>query len=176
MYAKIQKETAEPEPVVKVVAPVRKAKSSNGVIVEGLENCLVKFSKCCNPLPGDDIVGFVTRGSGVSIHKKNCVNAQPESISPENRNRWVNAYWAEDIKEDFKANLEIIALDNGMAFADVSNILSNIRVPIFALNARQTSDGRLGMNVTIGVANTEHLNSIIAKLNKAKTIISVERV
>ncbi|MBQ3394583.1 MAG: bifunctional (p)ppGpp synthetase/guanosine-3',5'-bis(diphosphate) 3'-pyrophosphohydrolase [Oscillospiraceae bacterium] len=176
MYTKIQKETAEPEPVVKVVAPVRKAKSSNGVIVEGLENCLVKFSKCCNPLPGDEIVGFVTRGSGVSIHKKNCINAQPESISPENRNRWVNAYWAEDIKEDFKANLEIVALDNGMAFADVSNILSNIRVPIFALNARQTSDGRLGMNVTIGVANTEHLNSIIAKLNKAKTIISVERV
>ncbi len=175
MYSKIQKENTEREPVIKV-APIRKPKSSNGVIVEGLENCLVKFSKCCNPLPGDEIIGFVTRGSGVSIHKKTCVNARQDNVSEENRARWVNAYWADDIKEDFKATLEIVAMDNGMAFAEVSNILNNVRVPIFALNARQTSDKRLGMNVTIGVANTEHLNSIIARLNKSRVIISVERI
>lgn len=175
-YAKIQKEAQaaeqSPQPVV---AQIKKPKSSNGVIVEGLDNCLVKFAKCCSPLPGDEIVGFVTRGFGVSIHKKSCVNAQPENIDRENKARWVKAYWADNIKEDFKASLEIVALDNGMALAEVSTILNNMRVPIFALNARQTPDKRLSMSVTIGVSNTVHLNSVIAKFNKAKTVISVTR-
>lgn len=174
-YAKIQKEQQLAEQPQQVVTQIRQTKSSNGVIVEGLDNCLVKFSKCCNPLPGDDIVGFVTRGFGVSIHKRSCVNAQLENIAPENRERWVNAYWADNIKEDFKASLEIMAMDNGMALAEVSTILSNMRIPIFALNARQTPDGRLSMSVTIGVNNTDHLNSVITKFKKSKTIISVTR-
>lgn len=175
-YAKIQKEARAAEQAPQpVVAQIKKPKSSNGVIVEGLDNCLVKFAKCCSPLPGDEIVGFVTRGFGVSIHKKSCVNAQPENIDRENKARWVKAYWADNIKEDFKASLEIVALDNGMALAEVSTILNNMRVPIFALNARQTPDKRLSMSVTIGVSNTVHLNSVIAKFNKAKTVISVTR-
>ena len=178
IWTKIQKEREQAEqPVEKqiVTAPVKKPKSSNGVIVEGLDNFLVKFSKCCSPLPGDEIVGFITRGFGVSIHKKSCVNARPENIDPENRARWVNAYWADDIKEDFKASLEIMALDNGMALVEVSTQLGNMRVPIFELNAKQTADKRLSMHVTIGVNNTDHLNAIIAKLKKTKNIISVER-
>ncbi len=178
IWTKIQKEREQAEqPIEKqmVTAPVKKPKSSNGVIVEGLDNCLVKFSKCCSPLPGDEIVGFITRGFGVSIHKKSCVNARPENIDPENRARWVNAYWADDIKEDFKASLEIMALDNGMALVEVSTQLGNMRVPIFELNAKQTADKRLSMHVTIGVNNTDHLNAIIAKLKKTKNIISVER-
>ena len=177
-WAKIQKEKELAEqPIEKkvVTAPIKKPKSSNGVIVEGLDNCLVKFSKCCSPLPGDEIVGFITRGFGVSIHKKSCVNAQPKNIDPENRERWVHAYWADDIAEDFKASLEIVAMDNGMALAEVSTQLGTMRVPIYALNARQTADKRLAMNVTIGVTNTDHLNSIITKLKKTKNIISVER-
>ena len=175
-YAKIQKEARAAEQAPQpVVAQIKKPKSSNGVIVEGLDNCLVKFAKCCSPLPGDEIIGFVTRGFGVSIHKKSCVNAQPENIDRENKARWVKAYWADNIKEDFKASLEIVALDNGMALAEVSTILNNMRVPIFALNARQTPDKRLSMSVTIGVSNTVHLNSVIAKFNKAKTVISVTR-
>ncbi|MBR5521451.1 MAG: bifunctional (p)ppGpp synthetase/guanosine-3',5'-bis(diphosphate) 3'-pyrophosphohydrolase [Oscillospiraceae bacterium] len=177
MWNKIQKEReAAEQPLQPVVtAPVKKPKSSNGVIVEGLDNCLVKFSKCCSPLPGDEIIGFITRGFGVSIHKKNCVNAQPKNIDPENRARWVHAYWADNIKEDFKASLELIALDNGMALAEVSMQLGNMRVPIYTMNAKQTPDKRLAMSITIGVNNTDHLNSIIAKLKKTKNVISVER-
>ena len=166
------KDSEKPEtPLV----PIRKTKSSNGVIVEGLDNCLVKFSQCCSPLPGDEIVGFITRGFGVSIHKKSCINAQPQNIDPENRARWVHAYWADDIKEDFKASLEIVSMDDGMALADVSTVLSNMRVPIFSLNARRTTDKRLTMNVTIGVTNTDHLQSIITKLKKSKNVVSVTR-
>ena len=178
MYDKMQKEikNSDGEKIVPIkTAPIRRSKSSNGVIVEGLDNCLVKFSKCCNPLPGDEIVGFITRGFGVSIHKKSCVNAQPENIDEENRARWVNAYWADDIKEDFKASLEIVAMDNGMALAEISTVLTNLRVPIFELNAKKTADQRTTMNVTIGVANTDHLNSIIQRLNKTKSVISITR-
>ena len=177
-WTKLQKEKERQElPIEKkvVTAPIKKPKSSNGVIVEGLDNCLVKFSKCCSPLPGDEIVGFITRGFGVSIHKKNCVNAQPKNIDIENRERWVHAYWADDIAEDFKASLEIVAMDNGMALAEVSTQLGSMRVPIYALNAKQTADKRLAMNVTVGVTNTDHLNSIITKLRKTKNVISVER-
>ena len=178
MYDKMQKEVknSDGEKIVHIkTAPIRRSKSSNGVIVEGLDNCLVKFSKCCNPLPGDEIVGFITRGFGVSIHKKSCVNAQPENIDEENKARWVNAYWADDIKEDFKASLEIVAMDNGMALAEISTVLTNLRVPIFELNAKKTADQRTTMNVTIGVANTDHLNSIIQRLNKTKSVISITR-
>ena len=176
MYDKMQKEikNSDGEKIVPIkTAPIRRSKSSNGVIVEGLDNCLVKFSKCCNPLPGDEIVGFITRGFGVSIHKKSCVNAQPENIDEENKARWVNAYWADDIKEDFKASLEIVAMDNGMALAEISTVLTNLRVPIFELNAKKTADQRTTMNVTI--ANTDHLNSIIQRLNKTKSVISITR-
>ncbi|MEG3030393.1 MAG: bifunctional (p)ppGpp synthetase/guanosine-3',5'-bis(diphosphate) 3'-pyrophosphohydrolase [Oscillospiraceae bacterium] len=172
-YTKMQREILPAQ--VKLKPTIRKTQSSNGVVVEGIDNCLVKFSKCCNPLPGDEIVGFITRGFGVSIHKQTCVNTRMELRDEENRDRWVNAYWAENIREDFKATLEVVALDNGAALAEVSMMLNNQRVPIFELNAKQTGDGRLAMTVTIGVNNTEHLNSVMSRFSKNKNIISVTR-
>ena len=173
-YAKMQKEARANEPKIKT-APIKRTKSSNGVIIEGLDNCLVKFSKCCNPLPGDPIVGFITRGFGVSVHKQSCVNARPELRDEENAGRWVNAYWAENIREDFKATLDIIALETPMIVGEVSMMMTNNRIPVFALNARQMSDHRIEMSITIGVNNTEHLSSVINKLSKNKNIISVIR-
>ncbi|MEG2928907.1 MAG: bifunctional (p)ppGpp synthetase/guanosine-3',5'-bis(diphosphate) 3'-pyrophosphohydrolase [Oscillospiraceae bacterium] len=172
-YTKMQREILPAQ--VKLKPTIRKTQSSNGVVVEGIDNCLVKFSKCCNPLPGDEIVGFITRGFGVSIHKQTCVNTRMELRDEENRDRWVNAYWAENIREDFKATLEVMALDNGAALAEVSMMLNNQRIPIFELNAKQTGDGRLAMTVTIGVNNTEHLNSVMSRFSKNKNIISVTR-
>ena len=170
----MQKE-AKPGEVKIKTAPIRKTTSSNGVIVEGIDNCLVKFSKCCNPLPGDPIVGFITRGFGVSIHKKTCVNAREELRDEENAGRWVNAYWADNIREDFKATLDIVALETPTMVGDVSMMLTSSRVPVYALNARQMADHRIEMSVTIGVTNTEHLTSVINKLTKNKNIISVIR-
>ncbi len=173
-YAKMQKEAKANEPKIKT-APIKRTKSSNGVIVEGLDNCLVKFSKCCNPLPGDPIVGFITRGFGVSVHKQSCTHARPELRDAENAGRWVNAYWADNIREDFKATLDIVALETPMIVGEVSMLMTNNRVPVFALNARQMADHRIEMSITIGVNNTEHLSSIINKLSKNKNIISVVR-
>ncbi|MBQ9846003.1 MAG: bifunctional (p)ppGpp synthetase/guanosine-3',5'-bis(diphosphate) 3'-pyrophosphohydrolase [Oscillospiraceae bacterium] len=174
-YAKMQKEARANEPAKIKTAPIKRTKSSNGVIVEGLDSCLVKFSKCCNPLPGDPIVGFITRGFGVSVHKQSCVHARPELRDAENAGRWVNTYWAENIREDFKATLNIIALETPMIVGEVSMMMTNSRIPVFALNARQMSDHRIEMSITIGVNNTEHLSSVINKLSKNKNIISVIR-
>lgn len=173
-YAKMQKETKPGEVKVKT-APIRKTTSSNGVIVEGIDNCLVKFSKCCNPLPGDQIVGFITRGFGVSIHKKSCVNARPELRDEENAGRWVNAYWADNIREDFKATIDIVALETPTIVGDISMLMTSNRIPVYALNARQMADHRIEMSITIGVNNTEHLSSVVNKLSKNKNIISVIR-
>ncbi|MBR2028732.1 MAG: bifunctional (p)ppGpp synthetase/guanosine-3',5'-bis(diphosphate) 3'-pyrophosphohydrolase [Oscillospiraceae bacterium] len=173
-YAKMQKDSKANEPKIKT-APIKRTKSSNGVIVEGLDNCLVKFSKCCNPLPGDPIVGFITRGFGVSVHKQSCVHARPELRDEENAGRWVNAYWADNIREDFKATLNIVALETPMIVGEISMLMTNNRIPVFALNARQMPDHRIEMSITIGVNNTEHLTSVINKLSKNKNIVSVIR-
>ncbi len=161
--------TADPTEVFQI--PPKSSKSSNGVVVEGIENCLVKFSKCCSPLPGDEIVGFITRGFGVSIHKKDCANAQ-NTDSP----RWVKAHWADSVRETFTATLEIVSLDNVHCIAGVTNQLANMRVPLNAMNVRNTKDGRMQMTVTISVNNAEHLNSVIDRLRKQKNVTSITRV
>lgn len=154
--------------------PIKKQRASEGVIIEGLDNCLVKFAKCCNPLPGDEIVGFITRGFGVSIHKKDCQNAAI-GLGGQDSPRWVKAYWADSVKESFKSTLEVAALDRDGLFADVSSLIAEMRLPCYAINARQISDGRASMTITIGINNTEHLNTVIARLRKIKNIISVSR-
>lgn len=147
--------------------------TAGGVIVEGLDNCLVKFAKCCSPLPGDEIVGFVTRGFGVSIHKKDCANAHSGLLREPDR--WLRAHWADGVKQNFTASLEVRALDRPALFADVSAAISGMRVPILAVSAKQTANGRATMALTISVANTEHLDNVVAKLSKIKDVISVDR-
>ncbi len=161
----------EKDPKVAFQIPVKKQKNPDGVVVEGLDNCLVKFAKCCNPLPGDRIIGFITRGYGVSIHKQDCINVRAAAGDP----RWVEAYWDNSVKESFKSTLEITAMDRTGLFTDVSALLGDMRIPIYAINARQTSDGRATMTVTIGIANTEHLNSVLQRLKKIRDVISVTR-
>ena len=161
----------EKDPKVAFQIPVKKQKNSDGVVVEGLDNCLVKFAKCCNPLPGDKIIGFITRGYGVSIHKQDCINVRAAADDP----RWVQAYWDSNAKESFKSTLEITAMDRNGLFTDISALLGDMRIPIYAINARQTNDGRATMTVTVGIANTEHLNSVLQRLKKVRDVISVTR-
>ena len=150
-------------------------KSEQGIIVEGLDNCLVKFSKCCTPVPGDDIVGFITRGFGVSIHKQSCANAVSSMKDPSNAPRWVKAYWADSVKDSYKAGLEIIALNRNELLSDVLAALADIRVPIYAMNARQVENNCAVISLTIGINNTEHLNRVVARLSKVKDVLKVTR-
>ncbi|MEG0913436.1 MAG: bifunctional (p)ppGpp synthetase/guanosine-3',5'-bis(diphosphate) 3'-pyrophosphohydrolase [Oscillospiraceae bacterium] len=173
-YAKLIK-LNDPVDVFDVPKTTHKNKSIDGVIVEGLDNCLVKFARCCNPLPGDDIVGFITRGHGVSIHKRDCVNVTAAHYLDENSLRWVNVEWADNVKEDFKSTLELICSDRQGLIADVSTQLSLMHIVIFAFNTKVTGDGRAIITVTIGINSIEHLNSVISKLKKIKDVESIAR-
>ena len=149
--------------------------ATDGVVVEGFDNTPIKFAKCCSPLPGDPIVGFITRGFGVSIHKQSCVNAIASMKDPSNAPRWVKAYWADSVKDSYKAGLEIIALNRNELLSDVLAALADIRVPIYAMNARQVENNCAVISLTIGINNTEHLNRVVARLSKVKDVLKVTR-
>ena len=147
----------------------------DGVVVEGFDNTPIKFAKCCSPLPGDPIVGFITRGFGVSIHKQTCANAVASMKDPSNAPRWVKAYWADSVKDSYKAGLEIIALNRNELLQDVLSALADIRVPIYAMNARQVENNCAVVSLTIGINNTEHLNRVVARLSKVRDVLKVTR-
>ena len=152
-----------------------KVHATDGVVVEGFDNTPIKFAKCCSPLPGDPIVGFITRGFGVSIHKQSCANAVSSMKDPSNAPRWVKAYWADSVKDSYKAGLEIIALNRNELLSDVLAALADIRVPIYAMNARQVENNCAVISLTIGINNTEHLNRVVARLSKVKDVLKVTR-
>ena len=169
-YARLR--PPEPKPVT---LDIKRVHSSDGVVVEGIDNCPIKFAKCCSPLPGDDIIGFVTRGFGVSIHKKDCKNVRESMRHPENAERWVRAYWDTAAREQYSATLELTCMDRANLVSDIALALGDMRVPIYSLAARAAEQGRAHMSVTVGITNTEHLNNVVARLKKVKDVISVIR-
>ena len=168
-----RKEDDKAEQLAKV--DLSKVHATDGVVVEGFDNTPIKFAKCCSPLPGDPIVGFITRGFGVSIHKQSCANAISSMKDPTNAPRWVKAYWADSVKDSYKAGLEIIALDRNELLRDVLAALADIRVPIYTMNARQVENNCAVVSLTIGINNTEHLNRVVARLSKVKDVLKVTR-
>jgi len=152
-------------------------KSKSGVIIEGLENCQVKFAKCCSPLPGDEIIGFITRGYGVSVHKYNCPHAL-EGLGGEEKDRWVHATWAQNAVENqsnsYSATLQILVADNIGVMAAISTTLAEMRIPISAINTQTSSTSKTGLlTITIGIKGRDHLNSIVERLKKNKDILQI---
>ncbi len=159
-----------------VVSNNKRKKNQGSVIVEGIDGCLVKFAKCCSPLPGDEIVGFITRGSGVSIHKCDCVNAINGMKEDEDKERWVNVHWAEGtVKTSYDVSLLIWANARSNLLLDVSTQFALMRVPIHSIVAKDTKDGRSFFHITISTEGAEHLKSIMERLSKIPGINSVER-
>ena len=158
-----------------VITPQKKRHSYEGVEVEGVDNCLIRFSNCCGPLPGDDIIGFVTRGHGVSIHKRDCPNVPQDIKSCEHPDRWIPAHWTSAAGKSFKATLFVVGLDRPSIIADISLALTGMRVPMHAINAKAMKDGNCQIYITISAEGTEHMNNIIARLLKINDIITVDR-
>ena len=131
----------QPE-VTRPAVPVREH-SEQGIVVEGLSNCLVKFSKCCSPVPGDEIVGFITRGYGVSVHRCDCPNAAIERRKPEERGRWIKVSWGTDVKESYQTALDIYAKDRLDLVLDVSAALSSSQTRVASINATTTAGAQL---------------------------------
>lgn len=160
---------------IKTLAPKRQT-SSEGVVVEGIDNCLVKLSKCCAPLPGDDIIGFITRGHGVSIHKCDCNNVPRDISKCDEPDRWVHAHWDNVRSESFTSTLQISAIDREGLVGDVMNTAYNMRLAVHQINARQLKGGNSVIHLTISAESVEHLRSIIARMEKISGVFSVERV
>ena len=150
-------------------------KSEQGIIVEGLDNCLVKFSKCCTPVPGDDIVGFITRGYGVSVHRADCPNAAPERRRPEEAGRWVKVSWGKDVKQSYQTSLDIYAKDRLDLVLDVSAVLSSTQTRVAGLNAKTTADGFALIHLEIFVADSEQLSAVMRRLHQISGVMKVDR-
>ena len=174
-HAKLVREL-KPHEISEYIAKPVKAKSTEGVIVEGIDNCLVKLSRCCAPLPGDDIIGFITRGHGVSVHKRDCNNVPKDILSASEPERWVNASWAGIAKESFKSLLQISALNRPALLADITVALASMSVTMHSLNARESKSGTCIIDVTVGTENLAHLKNIISRLEKVDSVVSVERL
>lgn len=164
------------EAAVKTFTP---KKSTGGIIVDGQENVLVKLSQCCGPLPGDDIIGFVTRGHGISIHKKDCVNYVNAVKSGHEPERWLEAHWEEGSATNaspiYKVTLDIVASENILLLAEISKALAEQHIPVTGISVKELKNGNSSIFVTITTAGITQLNTITAKLKKLTNVISVER-
>ena len=149
--------------------------SDSGIIVEGLGNCLVKFAKCCTPVPGDPVVGFITRGYGVSVHRQDCPNADPGKRKPEEAARWVKVSWVEGSLPSYQTSLELSAKDRDGLTLDVAMALSTAKVKVSALSARSMPDGYASVSVVLEVKDREELSSVINKLNNIQGVYQVVR-
>ncbi len=172
-----KKYTVNDQPSVVVIKePVPKKKVSNGVNIEGLDDCLIKYSRCCNPLPGDEIIGFITRGYGVSIHKRSCTNVPKDISKAVEPERWVKAEWADSIaNETFKATLRISATDRTGLLADITNQLFAMHIFIHNLNSREAKNGIAIVEVSVTVNGINHLKMLISRLSGINGIISIGR-
>ncbi len=155
----------------------RKKKGDSGIIFEGkFTDFQVRFSQCCNPLPGDDIVGFITRGHGVSVHKKTCPNYLASIANEENADRWKKVEWSQSQKTDFHAVIEVIAIDRNGLLQQVSTVISEARIPIFNSSSRRLKNGNAIIKATIAVSGKEQLSTLLGKLQKIHDVISVIRL
>lgn len=146
-----------------------------GIIIEGMENCLVKFAQCCNPLPGDPIIGFVTRGFGVSIHKQDCMNVVNNRDDPDNKDRWLKATWAGVEDSTYRATIDVIAEDRITIFADITTAIAANHIPLQEMNGHHLKNGNLDLVVTVEIAGVEQLSNVMGRIQKIPGVISVER-
>ena len=153
----------------------REPKSSGGVVVEGIDNCLINMARCCNPLPGENIIGFITRGHGLTVHRRDCKNVPVDIENSPEPERWVNAHWDSKIKVEARSSLNVYAIDRDGVVLDITTTIVNAHVKMHTLNARPINDGNCLTSMTITVNNKEHLDAIIKLLNKIDGVYLIER-
>jgi len=173
-----------PEPVEEEVLPVVKPAPKNigsgsSVNIDGQSGCAVKFAKCCNPLPGDPIIGFVTKGFGVSVHKKDCPNVIQGLADPEKADRFLGATWNTPAHASsagvYESLIHISAEDSIMVIADITNALAEMRVSVLSFNSQKLQNGEVVFDIKIACKSIDHLNSIVSRMRSVRNIHSVSR-
>ncbi len=169
------------EDAFRLVEKPKNLRRGSGIVVDGESGCEVKFAKCCNPLPGDTVIGFITKGFGISIHKADCPNVRLNREREEYRDRWVEAHWEGDAASEnnrnlYEANLKVFVLDDIGVLAEVSAALADMKVSIMRISSHQIGDnGHAVINLAIGCRNVEHFNSIVSRLRSIPAVESVDR-
>ena len=153
----------------------KQGKAVHGILVEGLSNCLVKFSRCCTPVPGDDIIGFITRGQGVSIHRRDCANYHQRLSQPENEGRWVNVAWADEITDSYVTTIVIVAKDRAALLMDIATVLNSLNAKVRNLSARDSGTGIGVCTITLEVKTAAELRYIMARLTSVPGVTQVTR-
>ncbi|MDD7517657.1 RelA/SpoT family protein [Ruminococcus flavefaciens] len=173
-YEKLYEKDEEPS-VVPLIKP--KANGRSSIVLDQIDDMLIKFAQCCNPLPGDDIIGFITRGYGVSVHTTNCTNykAALARNNPEELDRWVDIQWTDNSDTQLQTSFEVTATDRVGLVYDISAVLLEARVPIVHSASRVLKNGNALFEGTIVISSTEQLKNLFEKLRKIKGVISVER-
>lgn len=146
--------------------------SNNGIVVKGIDNCLVKLSRCCNPVPGDEIVGYITKGRGVSVHRKDCINVK-NLISEENR--MIDVYWYQAEKAKYNVEIEIHGNERNGLLADIIKETENSKVKLVAVTSKATKEKIAITEITIEVENIEELNKVLKQLRKIDSVYEVKR-
>jgi len=184
MQGEIQRVNKQQAPVPEVKetkeesrsAAPKKVRSEQGIIVEGLDNCLVKFSKCCTPVPGDEIIGFITRGYGVSVHRCDCPNASEEKQRlPGQEGRWIRVSWGEDTNESYPTILEAVCKDRHNLLLDISAALSTTNTFVLGIHAQSTEDGYSVMRLEVRIRDGHQLQALMNKINQISGVLRVSR-
>ena len=176
-YQRQYKTTVEEEikKQLKKSAAQRSRKASSGVIVEGLDGCLVKFARCCNPLPGDSITGYITRGFGVSVHKTDCINVESAKSDINQSERWLNCEWAENaINEVFKSTLDIYGKDRPNLLLDISIALNNMHVQVHSLFSKELPDDMSTIQITFSASSVDqlaHIKNVLAHIQGVQEVV-----
>jgi GTP pyrophosphokinase len=162
---------------IKLSTP-KNIKSNGGVIVDGLEGCLVKFAKCCAPLPGDSIIGYITRGHGVSVHNSECQNIVANRANPENDGRWVSVHWAdgrENQRELYEAQLGIMIYDRSGILSEIVSALSDMKVQLLQINTNNINENEILISLKISCKNLDHYRSIVSRLRSIEGVYDIRR-
>ena len=160
-----------------IEAPQKRRKtSSNGVVVEGIEDCLVRFSRCCSPVPGDNIIGYITRGRGVSVHRKDCPNIS-SAISDEDKQRLIKVYWEKELAEkaSYFTEIQIFANDRKGLLAEVAGAIADLRILITGINSKTTKDNVVIINLSIEINSKSELDYVAKKLSNISGVFEVKR-
>ena len=174
-FNRMQKEGQIAASIANPVTPApRRRQNLGGVIVDQMDDCLVKFAQCCNPVPGDLIIGFITRGYGVSIHRRDCTNVPKDLLNDPNKERWVSVQWEQTVDTEFNANLHIVAHDQQNLLLKLATTLANLHIPVHSINARDQESGAV-VTLTIAVNSVEHLQYVIQRLRSVPGVDEVQR-
>ena len=147
----------------------------SGIVVDGIDNCLVRISHCCSPVPGDKIIGYVTRGRGVAVHRTDCINITNSHFTDEEQRRFINVHWSGEVESSFQATLCITAPDRNMLLSDITMVTSDLKIPIKGLNARTAKNNLAIIDIVIEVKNIENLDNAIKKLKNIDGVLAVAR-